>query len=60
MDINKLQELVNSGCFYDEIAKQLNCNITTVKRWTKRLHLLVKTRITRSKDLKVLDEIEIT
>ena len=58
MDINKLQELVNLGCFYDEIAKQLNCNITTVKRWTKRLHLLVKTKITKSKDLKVLDEID--
>ena len=58
MDINKLTTLVTEGYFYEDIAKQLNCNITTVKRWTKKLNLIVKTKITRSKDQHILDQIK--
>ena len=58
MDINKLTTLVAEGYFYEDIAKQLDCNITTVKRWTKKLNLTVKTKITRSKDQYILNKIK--
>lgn len=58
MNIEKLKQLAEQGLYYSQIAEQLNCSESTVKKYARKNNIKIATKIIRANNEKTKIQIQ--
>lgn len=58
MNIEKLKELAEQGLYYSQIAEQLNCSESTVKKYARKNNIKIATKIIRANNEETKEQIQ--